>query len=85
MDTRKINDQVHCKDVSAVYCLVPGREYSVGREGCDLTIDSQTASRRHATLSVIVKYCFRGSQVWVTDESLYAAGPKLRIRDFQRR
>ena len=67
----KINDQVHCKEVSAVYCLVPGREYSVGREGCDLTIDSQTASRRHATLSVIAKCCFRGSQVWVTDESLY--------------
>ena len=34
MYTRKIKEQVHRKEVSAVYCLVPGREYSVGREGC---------------------------------------------------
>ena len=39
----------------------------MGREGCDLTMHSQTASRRHASLSVIVKYYFTES----TEESLY--------------
>ena len=60
------------EDISAMYCLVPGREYSVGRGTCDLNIDSQSVSGKHATISVRTKEdSDKTSEVWIIDDSRF--------------
>ena len=57
------------EDTPAVYCLVPGRKYSVGRGACDLIINIQSVSGKHATISV--RDSDKTSQVWIIDHSRF--------------
>ena len=62
-------DQTSSSEDSLAYCLVPGREYSVGRGACDLNICSQGVSSEHATISVRKRD--QTSQVWIIDDSRF--------------